>query len=167
MRGTRVDTVEASSRFQATHAEWAGFIAICLFALLLRFPVAGMPLERDEGEYAYIAQQWLQGALPYRDTFDQKPPGVHLMYVLIESLAGTTPAAIHWATQIYTLGTLAVLFVLGRYLSSPAAGLAAAAFAAFMTVDPSVLGNAANTEVFMLLPLTAAMLAACYAIERD
>jgi tetratricopeptide (TPR) repeat protein len=36
-----------------------------------------------------------------------------------------------------------------------------------MTTDPSVLGNAANTEVFMLLPLTAAMLASCYAVERE
>ena len=80
-------------------ADWAGFAAVCLFALLLRVPVAAMPLERDEGEYAYIAQQWLQGGLPYRDSFDQKPPGVHLMYVLIEALGGTTPAAIHWACR--------------------------------------------------------------------
>src|SRR5690349_10939600 len=144
MLGARIENVEPTSRCRASRADWAGFIAVCLLALLLRFPVARMPLERDEGEYAYIAQQWLQGALPYRDSFAQKPPGIHMMYVLIESLAGTTPAAIHWATQLYTLGTLAVLFVLGRHLSTPAAGVAAAAFAAFMTVDPSVLGNAAN-----------------------
>jgi 4-amino-4-deoxy-L-arabinose transferase-like glycosyltransferase len=147
-------------------SDWICFGGICLFALCLRFPIAAIPLERDEGEYAYIAQRWLQGDLPYRDSFDQKPPGVHVMYVLIESLCGTTPAAIHWGAQIYTLGTLAVLFLLGRRLASPAAGLAAAAFAAFMTTDPSVLGNAANTEVFMLLPLTAAMLASWYAVER-
>jgi 4-amino-4-deoxy-L-arabinose transferase-like glycosyltransferase len=146
--------------------DWAGFAAVCAFALLLRVPVANMPLERDEGEYAYIAQQWLQGALPYRDSFDQKPPGVHIVYVLIESLGGTTPAAIHWTAQLYSLGTLAVVFVLGRRLASPAAGVAAAAFTAFMTIDPSVLGSAANTETFMLLPLTAALLASCYAVER-
>lgn len=146
---------------------WVWFAAVCAFALLLRLPVADMPLERDEGEYAYIGQQWLHGALPYRDSFDQKPPGVHFVYAAIETVAGTAPAAIHWATQIYSLATLAVIFVLGRYLSTPFGGVAAAAFAAFMSADPSVLGNAANTEVFMLLPLTAAMLAACYAAETD
>lgn len=156
-----------SSDAAVTRTGWVGFAVVCLFALLVRYPVAGIPLERDEGEYGYIAQQWLQGALPYRDSFDQKPPGAHIMYVLIESLGGTTPAAIHWATQVYTLGTLALLFVLGRHLSTPAAGVATAAFAAFMVVDPSVLGNAANTEVFMLLPLTAAMLGACFAVEGD
>jgi hypothetical protein len=155
-----------SSTRPRRRSDWACFAGICLFALCLRIPIAAIPLERDEGEYAYIAQRWLQGDLPYRDSFDQKPPGVHAMYVLIESICGTTPAAIHWGTQLYTLGTLAVLFALGRRLASPAVGLAAAAFAAFMTTDPSVLGNAANTEVFMLLPLTAAMLASVYATER-
>ena len=159
--------MKSGTHITHTRGSWAGLAAVCVFALLLRFPVAGLPLERDEGEYAYIAQRWLQGALPYRDTFDQKPPAVHMMYVLIESFVGTTPAAIHWATQVYTLGTLAVIFALGRHLSSPVTGVAAAAFAAFMTTDPSVLGNAANTETFMLLPLTAALLAACYSIERD
>ena len=80
---------------------------------------------------------------------------------------GDSPAAIHWGAQLYTLGTLVLLFVLGRQLSSVAAGLAAAAFAAFMTTAPGVWGNAANTELFMILPLTAAMLATCRAVERD
>src|SRR5438067_231458 len=145
------------------HAEWLGFAAVCLFALLVRIPIAAMPLERDEGEYAYIAQRWLQGEIPYRDSFDQKPPAVHFTYLLIERFVGTTPAAIHWSAQAYTLATLLLLFLLGRRLSSPAGGVAAAAFAALLITGPSVLGNAANTEVFMLLPLTAAMLVSYHA----
>lgn len=147
--------------------DWAWFAGVCLFAILLRIPIAAIPLERDEGEYAYIAQRWMQGDLPYRDAFNQKLPGAFVAYAVIERVFGTTPSAIHWGTHIYTLGTLALLFVLGRRLSSTAGGLAASAFAAVMIADASVLGNAANTEVFMLLPLTGAMLAACLAVERD
>ena len=155
------------SAADGSRADWACVAAICLLALLLRFPVASLPLERDEGEYAYTAQRWMQGDLPYRDRFDQKPPAIFVAYALIQRVVGVGPAAIHWGAQLYTLGTLALLFVLGRQLSSAAAGLAAAAFGAFMTTAPGVWGNAANTELFMLLPLTAAMLAACRAVDLE
>ena len=152
---------------QRQRAAWAYFAGICLFAVCLRIPIAPMPLDRDEGAYAYVAQRWAHGDIPYRDSFDTQPPGVFAIYALIERGIGTGPAAIHWGMQLYTLATLALIFVLGRRLSNAAGGLAAAAFAAFMTTDPSVFGNAATPEVFMILPLTAAMLAACYAVERQ
>ncbi len=80
---------------------------------------------------------------------------------------GSSPAAIHWGAQIYSLGTLAVVFALGRRLFSPLAGLAAAAFAALLGADHSLLANAANTETFMILPLAGALLATLVAVERD
>jgi len=159
--------VSRQLRLPVARAEWAGLAAICIVALLLRLPVVSLPLERDEGEYAYTAQRWMQGDLPYRDSFDQKFPAIFVAYALIERLVGTSPAALHWGAQLYTLGTLGLLFLLGRQLSSSAGGLAAAAFAAFMTTSPGPWGNAANTELFMILPLTAAMLAACRAVEYE
>jgi hypothetical protein len=134
----------------------AAFVPVALLALLLRAPIADLPLERDEGEYAYIAQRWLAGEVPYRDAFDQKPPGAFAVYALILAGLGPSVAAIHWGAQLWTLGTLALVFVLGRRLHSPAAGWVAAALAAFHTADVAVFGNAANTETFMILPLTGA-----------
>lgn len=128
---------------------------VFLFALLVRLPVASMPLERDEGGYAYIGRQWFRGEVPYRHSFDVKPPGVFFVYGLLDRLLGSTPAALHWGAQLYTLATLVLVFFLGRRLVSPTAGFVSALFLALMTVDPSVLGNAANTELFMILPLTA------------
>src|SRR5262249_61429238 len=78
-----------------------------------------------------------------------------------------SPAAIHWATQIFTLGTLTIVFLLGWKLFSLDAGFYAAAFAAFLTTDPHVRGNAANTEIFMILPLTAALWTAVVGVQRD
>src|SRR5437867_333786 len=142
------------------------FLGVCLFACLLRWPIAAVPLERDEGEYAYIAQRWWLGEVPYRDNFDQKPPGVFVAYAVIQRWLGTTPQAIHWGTQVYTLGTLALIFLVGRTIYGAAEGLLAALFAAFMTADLCVLGQSANTETFMILPLTAAFLATLRARER-
>lgn len=137
-----------------------GVLAVVTVAGLLRWPIADVPLERDEGEYAYIAQRWLAGAVPYRDAFDQKPPGVFAAYAAAIAAMGPSVAAIHWGTQVYTLATLGVIYLAGRSLFGPRAGLAAALVAAFLTTDRCVLGNAANTETFMILPMTAGFLAA-------
>lgn len=145
----------------------AGLIGIFAVACLLRWPIAEIPLERDEGEYSYVAERWLAGEPPYQSAFDQKPPGVFAVYaVIFRTLGGSTPA-IHWGTQVYTLATLAAIFLVGRRLFGPAAGLAASLLAAYMTLDRCVYGNAANTEVFMILPLTLAFLAALKATDQS
>jgi hypothetical protein len=141
--------------------------AVFALALGLRYPVADLPLERDEGEYAYIAQRWRLGEVPYRDSFDQKPPAVFFCYLIIQSTLGTSPAALHWGTTLYTLGTLTVVFALGRKLFSFSAGVIAAALTAFLTTEQSFFGNAANTEIFLILPLSAAVLTGLRAVERD
>jgi hypothetical protein len=144
----------------------AAYVGVCAFACLVRWPIAAVPLERDEGEYAYIAQRWWLGEVPYRDSFDQKPPGAFVAYALIEKVFGTSPAAIHWGTQVYTFGTLALIFVVGRKLFGPIEGLMAALLAVYMTADLCVLGQSANTETFMILPLTASFLASLRARDR-
>ena len=146
---------------------WLALAAVLLLGLALRWPVASLPLERDEGGYAYIAQRWLQGEAPYRESFDQKPPGIYAAYAAIERALGESPAAIHWGTQLWCLLTVAMVFWLGRKLFGEEAGFAAGALAAFMTVDHGLLANAANTERFMIAPLAAAFLAALLAAERE
>jgi hypothetical protein len=135
-------------------------------ALALRYPVADFPLVRDEGEYAYIAQRWLAGEVPYKHSFDQKPPGAFAAYALFIATLGESPAALHWGAQLYSLGTLAVVFALGRKLFAARVGAVAAALCAFMAADPQVAGNVANTETFMVLPLTSGALTAWLTVER-
>lgn len=147
---------------------WLPLLALVVgVGFVLRWPVASIPLERDEGEYAYIAQHWLHGEVPYRSAFDQKPPAVFVVYAVIETFLGTSPAAIHWGMQLYTSATLVLLFFLGWRLFGPGVGMLAALAAAFLTSIPGAYGNAANTEIFMLLPITAAFLAALQAGSSD
>ena len=47
---------------------------------VLRTPLLDLPLERDEGAYAVVATEMLRGAVPYRDVWDHKPPGVYVAY---------------------------------------------------------------------------------------
>src|SRR6187549_3699600 len=99
---------------------FAPLAGILLLAIALRSALAAIPLERDEGSYAYVAARWLHGELPYQTAFDHKPPGVLAAYAAILALFGgkASPAAIHWATQIYSLGTLVIVAAIGRRLLS-------------------------------------------------
>jgi hypothetical protein len=145
-----------------------GLLGVFGLALLIRSTIAAIPLERDEGAYAAIAQRWRHGEIPYQAYFDHKPPGVLAAYCAILAVFGerASPAAIHWATQVYSLVTLWVLYGVGRRLLSERAGLLAAALGAILLADASVLGNESNSEVFQVLPQTAALWAALVAGER-
>jgi len=152
-----------TSRHFAVAISLAGVFAL---ALALRYPVADFPLVRDEGEYAYIAQRWLAGEVPYQGSFDQKPPGTFAAYALFIRVLGPSPAGIHWGAQLYSLGTLVVVFLLGRRLFAARVGAVAAALCVFMMADPQVAGNVANTETFMILPLGGTALTAWLTVDR-
>jgi len=144
-----------------------GYFIVALASVALRAPLAHFPLERDEGEYSYIAQRWLQGEIPYRASFDQKAPGVFAVYAVFERWFGTSPAAIHWGTQIFTLMTLAIFVYLGNLWMSSAASLFGAAAFILMVLDPTVLGQSSNTEIFAILPLVAALGTLYVALDRQ
>ena len=48
---------------------WLVLLLIIVFAAVIRGRLATMPLERDEGEYAYIAQEMLRGIPPYESAY--------------------------------------------------------------------------------------------------
>lgn len=132
----------------------------------IRIPYLPVPLERDEGEYAYIAQRILAGDVPYRDAFDQKPPGVFAVYALALTVLPPTAVSVHVVAGVWTALSGLVLFGLVRTLAGGlAAGFACLVFAVFST-DPRLFATAANTEVFLLLPMIASAAWALRAAER-
>ena len=134
-------------------------LGIGLLVLLIRAPLVDLPLERDEGEYAYVAWRLEHGELPYRDWFDQKPPGIFLAYRLALDAPGEPVAAIRWLAALFCAGAAVALFFLARrLLAAPAAGLAAVLLA-WTSADPVLPGPIANTELFMLPWLILANLA--------
>ena len=46
-----------------------------------------LPLERDEGEYAYVGALLLGGAAPYEGAYTMKLPGTHGAYALFQAAA--------------------------------------------------------------------------------
>jgi hypothetical protein len=139
-------------------AWWA--LAAIAFALVIaiRIRLLGIPLERDEGEYAYAGQLILQGIPPYKLAYNMKFPGTYVAYALIMSIFGQTIHAIHVGLLLINAATIALVFLIGRRLVNSTAGVAAAAAYALLSVSPSVLGLAAHATNFVMLPVLAGIL---------
>ena len=141
--------------------------SLLLIVVAVRAPLLPIPLERDEGEYAYIAWRLGHNELPYRDWFDQKPPAVFYVYRLALMLPFEPIRAIHFVALLFSATSACALFFLGlRFVSRFWAWLAAALFA-LLAADPLVQGTAANTELFMLCPLILSQIAFVTAVNRQ
>lgn len=138
-------------------ARWLVVALPVLLSVLLRLPFLSAPFERDEGEYAYIAWRMSEGDVPYRDAFDQKPPGVFGVYWLAFALFGRSVEAVRLVLTLWGVAATAAAALLGRRYGGPRAGLAAGVAFAMMTTAPGFWATAANTELFMLLPLLGAL----------
>ena len=56
-------------------ALWVLFVLAVAVVAAARIRMLGLPLERDEGEYAYTGQLLLQGVTPYKLAYSMKLPG--------------------------------------------------------------------------------------------
>ncbi len=130
-------------------------LAVIVFGLVLviRIRLLEIPLERDEGEYAYAGQLMLQGIPPYKLAYNMKFPGTYAAYAVIMSIFGQTIGAIHLGLLLVNAATIVLIFLLGRRLMNPTAGIAAAMSYAILSMSPSVLGLAAHATNFVVLPV--------------
>jgi hypothetical protein len=134
-------------------------VGLVLVVAAVRAPLLAIPLERDEGEYAYIAWRLQYNELPYRDWVDQKPPAVFYVYRFALSLPFEPIRAIHLVGLLFAAASACALFFLGlRFIDRLWAWVGAALFA-LLSADPLVEGTAANTELFMLCPLIFSLIA--------
>jgi 4-amino-4-deoxy-L-arabinose transferase-like glycosyltransferase len=129
------------------------FVAIMALTMAVRMPLLSIPFERDEGEYAYIAWRMDFHELPYRDWVDQKPPGIFWVYRLALALPMDPVRAVHLAGALCAALSAGALFLIARRFLEPFWAAVAGASLGLLSADTSVQGNAANTEIFMLLPL--------------
>lgn len=130
--------------------------AICSLPILLYIPFLLEPFMRDEGFYATVAQILLDGGVPYRDAFDNKPPLIFGWFSLSFLMFGETVWAPRLLAAICLSATTALVYAQGRLVYSHAGGLIAAlAFA--LSIGIADYQTNANTEYFLVLPMVAAL----------
>lgn len=147
--------------------EWVLLALILLLVIFVRTRLLGFPLERDEGEYAYLGQLILQGIPPYSLAYNMKFPGTYFMYALVMSLFGQTPYGIHIGLLITNIFTIVLIYVTGKKLFNSFAGIISCCSYAFLSLSPSVLGFAGHATHFVALWAMGGLLTLLYAFDKD
>jgi 4-amino-4-deoxy-L-arabinose transferase-like glycosyltransferase len=132
-------------------------VAIAAVVMFMRLHFISLPLDNDEGTYAYIANFMNSHYMPYRDIFDHKPPGIYFIYRAAIGIFGRDAEGIRFFTALYcAVSAVAVYFAAARMDKNRAKYMATLFFAA---CQGSVLlqGINSNTETFVSLPVALAM----------
>ena len=140
---------------------WVTIIGVIIAAAVIRGRLLSVPFERDEGEYAYIAQQMLKGIPPYVSAYSMKLPGIYVVYVLIMTLFGQTHTGVHLGLLIFNAATIFVVFLLAKRLFGSIAAVVAGSSYAVLSITSGVTGLWANAEHFVILPALVGLLLIC------
>lgn len=141
-----------SARYlSAGRSPWLVVLVVLLFVGFIRVRLLEIPLERDEGEYAYAGQLILQGIPPYELVYNMKLPGTYFAYAAGMAIFGQTTAGVHLTLLVANWLTIVFVFLLARRLFGGTAGLVACAGYGVMSVSPEVLGLAAHATQFVVL----------------
>ncbi len=157
--------MEAAGRRASRYWYYGLLLLVIVFFGLIRWHLRNVPLERDEGEYAYAGQLMLHGVAPYSSLYSMKLPGTFAGYALILAIFGQTIAGIHLGLLVINAATTFLVFLLGKRLFGPLAGLVAGASYALLSASPAVVGFAAHATNFVVLPAVGGVLILLRATE--
>jgi 4-amino-4-deoxy-L-arabinose transferase-like glycosyltransferase len=112
----------------------------------------------DEGGYAVVAHELLEGGTLYRSALDRRPPLIFWIYKAIFLLVGKYNwFGFHVVAVAWIVLTMAGLYATGRELFSQQVGLAAAFLYSICTARCDWQNLAFNGEIMMTLPIVWAL----------
>jgi hypothetical protein len=170
---SRTDSGIGSAPGAPTENQWIRFVYVAALLLAIAFSVfvrvrlRHMPLERDEGEFAYVGQLMLQGIPPYKIAGNMKLPGTYAAYAVVMALFGETPSGIRAGLILINVAATILVFFLAKYLYGWLAGTVAGMTYSFLSCRPAVLGFYAHATHFVVLAALAGILLLLYALENE
>jgi 4-amino-4-deoxy-L-arabinose transferase-like glycosyltransferase len=111
----------------------------------------------DEQVYAVVAREMLHGGRPYLDAVERKPPLLFLLYEQVLRLGDHDWFALHLFAVLWTLATMAALYLIARRLFDRTTGYWAAFLYALFVAWADYRSLALNGELLMNLPAMAAV----------
>jgi len=157
----------SGAKIVTTYWPHLSLMLILFLAALARVHFLFLPLDRDEGEYAYAAQLILQGIPPYAEVASMKMPGMYAVYALILAALGQSAVAVHVGLLLVNMVTTVVLFALAKELYDSFAAVVASASFAVLSLSQALVGASANAEHFVILPVVAGVLLLLRGIGTD
>ncbi len=116
---------------------------------IIRYRLADVPFERDEGEYGYIGNLFLHGVAPFKDAYSMKLPGTSFMYAILMVIFGHTSSGVHTGLVLIIAAAMYFFYAAFKKLFTPFIGLAASTIYGFMAIGFVFDGFAAHATHFI------------------
>ena len=140
---------------------------VVVVAGYVRIRLLDLPLERDEGEYAYIGQLLLKGFPPFAYAYNMKLPGVSIMYAIFMLVLGQTPSAIHFGLLLVNGFCIFLVYLLSLRLFDRNTAIICSACYTILSLSWSVLGFVAHATHFVVLFTLAGLILLIQALEKQ
>lgn len=121
-------------------------LILAILVFFIRYQFIDIPLERDEGDYALAGKLILEGAKPYVDVFEQKPPGLFYSYAVVSLFFGTTAQGLHLGFIFVNILTMGFIAYAMRFLVDEFAGIGSAASFLALSMNPYISGYSIQAE---------------------
>src|SRR5437016_14490232 len=130
-------------------------LGVVLLTIAIRLPSLLHPQPIDtEAMYSVVANEIVDGGRPYVDAVERKPPLLFWTYAALFELAGKYNwKVLHIVALVWTLATMAGLYVIGTRLFDRNTGLIAALFYSVFQPCGRAQMIAFDGELLMNLPI--------------
>ena len=147
--------------------KWVALALVIIFVAIVRIRLLNFPLERDEGEYAYLGQLILEGIPPYELAYNMKFPGIYFMYALIMAFLGQTTQGIHLGLLLLNIASIVLVFLITLKIIDHTGAVIASATYGVLSLSPHVLGFAGHATHFVVFFALAGFLILLKSFEQD
>jgi hypothetical protein len=142
--------------FALRHPVVVSLLLYGVVAALLRPATWYTPLFEDPAQNLYVGQALFDGGTPYVDAANNKGPLTFVLYGFLGLLVGTSNVLLKFTVVLVTaVAALLVAGYVSRYAGRAVGLLAGLAFALFSSTA-DLLGYEPMTEVYGMVPMTAA-----------
>jgi len=142
-------------------------LIIILFIIIVRINTLSLPLEHDEGEYAYMGQLILEKIPPYKLAYNMKFPGTYIMYAIIMRLFGESTAGIHVGLLFVNIINILLVYKLTKILANKFCAPYAAAIYGILTLGPEMIGSTAHATHFVTIFALSGIIILLTAINKN
>ena len=145
----------------------ARLVLLLCISLLVLAPMLLYPPGRDQGMFAYAGHLVLNGAVPFRDFWDTKPPAIYYVYALSEFLFGYSMHAVRWLDLFWQIATAAALFRISRRISKSDCVAVITALLYVCAYASRGWWNTAQPDDFLNLPMAVAVLLLMRSLDQE
>ncbi len=123
-----------------------------MLAIFIRIRYIDLPLERDEGEYAYAGAEIANGFAPYETAYNMKFPGTYYVYAFIFTLFNKSITTIRISFLIiHLLNVLFVFLITKKIFDSRRAGFLGCCFFILLNCSFTSFGLLGKAEPLVVL----------------